>query len=166
GDEQVVVTVVVVVAHRHTHSVHLDVEASLVGHIGECSVVIVVIELRRRMSLHVPGPVHPVHKENVRPPIVVVVDESNARTERFWQVLFAEGSSVMREANPSPCRHVAERDRRCLWYGRRQGSQGRCRSDSKYNCQPTYRERPSRFRHCATAIGSRPTPSASATLLM
>ena len=54
----VIAAIVVEVAHRTAHAVHLDVQAGAVGYIGEGAVVVVVIERRRGSAGLVLGPVH------------------------------------------------------------------------------------------------------------
>ena len=108
GDKKIVIAIIVIVAHRHAHPEEFDVEPRLVRHIGECAVMIVMIELRRRVFLLVPGPVHSVNQENVRPAVVVVIDEGHARSHRLGKIFLTERAVVVDEADSSPLRDVAE----------------------------------------------------------
>src|ERR1700737_2162857 len=75
SDKKIVIAVVVVVTNRYAHSEHFDVEPSFVRHVGERTVMIVVIELGRGVLLNVAGPVHAIYEKHVRPAVVVIVDE-------------------------------------------------------------------------------------------
>src|SRR5437762_7761143 len=79
GDKKIVIAIIVIVAHRHAHPEEFDVEPRLARHIGECAVMIVMIELRRRAFLLVSGPAHSVSQEKARPAAVVVIEEGQAR---------------------------------------------------------------------------------------
>src|SRR5262249_44034064 len=107
-DEQIVVPIVVVIADGNADAVHLQIEARFVRHIGERSVVIVVIELWRRMLRDVARPVHSVDEENIRPSVVVVIDESHARSNRLRQKLFSKRAIVVCETNSSFRRDIYE----------------------------------------------------------
>src|SRR5437879_5134802 len=111
SDEKIVEAVVVVIPDGHSQPKHFDVESSLVRHVGEGAVVIVVIELGRRVFLDVAGPVHAVYKKNVRPAVVVVVNEGNARSHGFREEFFAERAIVVEETDSSRLRNVAELNR-------------------------------------------------------
>src|SRR5260370_3321438 len=101
SDKKIVVAVVVVVTNRYAHSKHFDVEPSFVRHVGEGAVMIVVIELGRGVLLKVAGPVHAIHKKNVRPPVVDVVNESNTSPPRFPYKSFSK-SPLPITNTPSP----------------------------------------------------------------
>src|SRR6266704_981446 len=111
SDEKIVVTVVVVVPHGHAHPEQLDVKSSFVCHVGEGAVMIVAIELGSGVLLNVAGPVHAIDKKNVRPAIVVVVNESHTRAHGFWQEFLPEGAIVMNEVDSGGLRDVAELNR-------------------------------------------------------
>src|SRR5437764_5919887 len=110
-DENIVVTVIVVIPDGNTESKHLHVEAGFVGYVGEGAVVIVVIELRGGMLLDVAGPVHAVYEKNVRPAVIVVIDEGDARAHGFRQEFLAERAIVVDEADSRGLRDVAELNR-------------------------------------------------------
>src|SRR5260370_26545444 len=61
--------------------------------------MVVVVELRRSVLSHVSGPIHSVHQENVRPAVVVVVDESHAGAHRFWEKFLTESPIVVDKTN-------------------------------------------------------------------
>ena len=111
GDEKIVEAVIVVVPDGHSQPKHFNVEPSLVRHVGEGAVMIVVIELGRRVFLNVAGPVHTVYKKNVRPVVVVVVDEGDAGAHGFRKEFLAEGAVVVDEVDAGELRDVAELNR-------------------------------------------------------
>src|SRR6266481_5655046 len=111
GDEEIVEAVVVVIPHGHAHSEHLNVEASIVRHVREGAVMIIVVELGCRVFLNVAGPVHPVDEENVRPAVVVVVNESNARPHSLRQEFLSKSAIVVNKANAGLLRDVTNLNR-------------------------------------------------------
>src|SRR6266849_3163674 len=128
--------------------------------IRERAVMIVAIQLRRGMFLNVARPVHPVDEENVRPAVVVIVNEGHARAHRFGQEFLPEGAIVVDETNPSLLRNVAKLNRHrfsgcsdsCLVMRSASSKKIRAIASGRFTIPPM--------------IQSRPTPSASATLLM
>ncbi len=56
-----------------------------------------MIELGRRVFLNVAGPVHAIHEKNVRPAVVVIIDEGHARSHGFGQEFLPEGATVVNE---------------------------------------------------------------------
>src|SRR5580658_9467136 len=78
GDQNIGETVVVVVAHGDAHSVHLYIQASLVGYVGKRAIAIVAIEAERRRLPFMAGPVRAVNQENILPAIAVVVEKGAA----------------------------------------------------------------------------------------
>ena len=108
GDVDVVVAVVVKVANRAAHAVHLHVEPGLVRHIGEGTVVIVVVERRVRFLFSVTGPVHRVDEENVGPAVVVVVDDADAAAHGLGQKLGAECAAVVFEMDTGLLGYIGE----------------------------------------------------------
>src|SRR5262245_10332138 len=57
-----------------------------------------------------PWPVLAVGKKEVLPAIAVVVDEGDAGSESFRQILFSEGAGVVRESQPGRFRHIHKLD--------------------------------------------------------
>src|SRR5437899_1139219 len=94
-----------------THKAGLDVESGLMGYVGEGAVMVVVIELGRGVLLGVAGPVHAVYKKNVRPAVIVVVNEGDAGSHSFRQEFLAERAIVVDEADSGKLRDVAELNR-------------------------------------------------------
>src|SRR5256885_914046 len=92
----------------HAHSKHLHVQSRLVGYVGEGAVMIVVIELRRRVLLKVAGPVHAIHEKNVRPAVVVVVNEGHTWSHGFGEKFLSESAIVVDETEPGLLRDIAE----------------------------------------------------------
>src|SRR5882762_8073606 len=110
GYEEVVEAVVVVIADRYTHAIHFHIEAGFVGYVSECSIVIVVIKLGSGVLLLMTRPVHPIDQKNVGPAIVIVIDESDARAERFRQEFLSERAIVVSKANAGLLSYVAKGD--------------------------------------------------------
>jgi hypothetical protein len=106
GHEHVGEAVVVVVADGHAQAVHLHVEASGAGHVGERAIAVVPVEPQRRALLLVAGPVHAVHEQHVLPAVAVVVQEGAAGPERLWQKHPAVGAVVVVERQASGRRDV------------------------------------------------------------
>src|SRR5579863_9031674 len=99
GNQDVRKSVVVVIAHRHAHSVHFDIESGVVSYVGESSIAIVVIEPKRRRLPLVAGPVHAVDQENVLPAIAIVVEKGASRSKGFRKKLASVGAAVVLEMN-------------------------------------------------------------------
>src|SRR6266404_3295350 len=163
SDEKIVKPVVIVVTHGHAHPEHLNVESCFVSYVSESAVMIVVIESGGRVFLDMAGPVHAVHKKNVRPAVVVVVDEGHARSHGFRQEFLPEGAIIVNESNPGLLSDITKSHGTGI---------GRC---TNHDCGFLLNEnRPGSAQenkqeealHSGLAMGSRPTPRASATLLM
>src|SRR5581483_7706635 len=110
GDEQVIESIVVVVTDRDSKSEHLDRKAGLARDVSKGPVVIVVIQLQRSDSLVMAGEILAVHQQNVRPAVVVVINERAARPHSFGQILLSERAIVVDEANARLRSDVAESD--------------------------------------------------------
>ena len=160
GHEQVVVAVVIVIAHGHSQAKHLDRQARFSRHIGKRTVMIVVIEMRRGVLFNVARPVHAVHEKNVRPAVVVVINERHTRTHRLGKIFFAEGAVIVNEMNARLLRDVAELNRRAC---RRGADAGQIRQKQ---CERAEENRSRRARLGSSFPHGRPTPSASAARLM
>src|SRR5260370_21917960 len=111
SEKKIVVAIVVVVADGHANSKYFHVQSCIVSYVGEGAVMIVVIELGRGVLLNVARPIHAVHKKNVRPAVVVVVNESHTRPHGFRQEFLAEGAIVVNEVNSRGLRDVPEQNR-------------------------------------------------------
>src|ERR1700739_2298406 len=93
GDEDVVEAVVVVVTDGNAEAEQRNAESGFAGHVGKRAVVVVVVELRRGGAVfRVGGPVLSVNQKNVRPAVVVVIDEGTTRSHGFRQPLLPERS--------------------------------------------------------------------------
>ena len=108
SNKKIVVAIVVVVPDRHPHSKHIDVQSRLVGCVRERAVMIVVIELGRRVLLNVPGPVHAVHEKNVWPAVIVVVNDGHTRSHGFGKKFLPEGAIVVDEVDSRLLRDIPE----------------------------------------------------------
>ena len=89
GDVQIFEAVIVVIADAHALSPASVSQAGFFGDVGECAVVIVAIEVAGR---HLAGrqrfQLGAVHDENIRPAVVVVIKNGDARSRRFNDVFF------------------------------------------------------------------------------
>ena len=78
-DVEIFPTVIVVIAHANTLSPSRCRQAGFLSHISKCAIVVVAIETVRRSftggKTFEPGPVH---QENVRPAVVVVIENRDA----------------------------------------------------------------------------------------
>ena len=73
------------IADSGPHPVHAHIgQPGFCRHIGECTVSVIVIELKRRLPvLGMAREVLSVENQDIRKPIVVVIDKRAARTQRF-----------------------------------------------------------------------------------
>src|SRR4029077_18111886 len=137
-------------------------QSRLMRHVSEAAVVIVVIKPRRGVFLPVARPVRSVHEENIRPPVVVIIDECNARAHRLRQELSSERSVVMNKMNSRSRGNILKRNASfCVL---RVGERRKQKQERNQNG-----ERPPDCKICRQGFSagfSRPTPSASATRLM
>src|SRR6266480_2960370 len=108
------------------------------------------------MLAKVAGPVHAVDEKNVRPAVVVVVDEGHAGAHGFREIFCAEGAVVVEEMDSGLWRDVAELN---------SGGFGRSANTGFHNQGKSNRKCGERTFHHAP-FQSRPTPRASATRLM
>ncbi len=108
GDEKIVEAVVVVITNGHAHAEHFHVQSRLAGYVGERAVMIVVIELGCGVFQNVAGPIHAVHKKNVRPAVVVIVNEGHTGSHGFGEEFLPEGAMVVNEVDPGLLRDITE----------------------------------------------------------
>ena len=99
--EHVGQAVVVVIAHRHAHSVKAGVQTRSHGDVFEVSRAFVPVERHRgwfrRVCLRFPSPVGRVDEEQVLVAIVVEVKERHSAAHRFGQQLVPVGAVLMNE---------------------------------------------------------------------
>ena len=95
SDENVRKAIVVVVADRNAHAVHLDIEAGAFGDVGEGAVAIVAVETQRGALSFVTGPVRSVEEQNVLPAVSVVVEKGATGAERFWEQFSAVSAGIV-----------------------------------------------------------------------
>src|SRR5205807_10541569 len=89
GDIKIFEAVIVVVTDAHALSPAGVSQARFFGDIGERAVVIVVVEVARRGLARRQGfQLGAVHDKNIRPAVVVVVKNGDARSRRFNDVFF------------------------------------------------------------------------------
>ena len=91
--------VVVVVGDRNADSVHFDIEAAALRHIGERAVVIIAIESRRYFWRPRRNKSLPLMSRMSRPSITIQVDECATRAHSFREVLLTGGARMMREVD-------------------------------------------------------------------
>jgi len=106
ADENVRKAIIIVVADRDAHAVHLDVQACGLGYVRKCSVAIVAIEPQGGALPLVSGPVHSIDEQNVLPAIAVVVEEGAARSQCFRKELAAIASRIVAELNACSRCHI------------------------------------------------------------
>ncbi len=111
-DEQVDGAVVVVVAGRGAHAVHLDGEPGGARDVGEPSATRVAVERGQAARRRPPGPRLAVGEEQVLQPVVVDVEHDDARAHRLGEVLLPERATGVPERHARLRRDVGERDRR------------------------------------------------------
>ena len=108
-DEDVVEPVVVIIADGNTESEERNAKARFARHIRESAIVVVVVELERsRTGFGVSRPILAVDEQNVRPTVIVVIDERATWTHGFRQPFLPKGSVVVSEVDASLRGDVAE----------------------------------------------------------
>src|SRR5260370_1487130 len=110
GDEEIVEAVVVVIGDGDTESEHWNRESGFTSYVCKRPIVIVVIELQRAFSASVAGPVLTIHEKDVRPAVVVVINEGTTWAHSFRHIFFTEGPAVVDEMNSGLSSDVAELD--------------------------------------------------------
>src|SRR5207249_6580970 len=111
GDEHVVQSVVVVIAHRDAHTVTAQVQAGPGRYIGETTVAIVMVEGHggRLFALRdVAGPPVGVDEKQVAGAVIVKVEKSHTPAHRFRQQFVAVSAIVVDESNTSFFSKVGE----------------------------------------------------------
>ena len=101
-DVEILKSVAIVVAHRNALPEPSGCDTGLLGHIGKCSVAIVLIQrvaqwLGRREKIALAA----VHQIDVHPAVVVVVKERTACPSRLRQVFRVRVCVRMRPGNPA-----------------------------------------------------------------
>ena len=95
-DEEIDVTVVVVVTRRHTHAVATALDAVFDRHVTECAVEVVAKESVPELGSRFVGllPIRmrhrepcAVHKEHIHPAVVVDIENGDTRRHRFGEIL-------------------------------------------------------------------------------
>src|ERR1700745_760208 len=96
-DENVGISLVVVVADSNAHAIELDIKAGSRGYIGEGAVAIVVKEAKRAAGFLVARPVGTIDEQNVLPAVTIIVEKGAPEAESFRQDLPAEGAAIVLE---------------------------------------------------------------------
>ena len=94
-DEDIGISVVVVVADSNAHAVELDIKAGSRGYIGEGAVAIVVKEAKRAAGFLVARPVRTIDEQNVLPAVAIIVEKGASGAESFRQELPAESAAIV-----------------------------------------------------------------------
>jgi hypothetical protein len=95
-------------AHGYAQAVDRLSESGLPRHVAKGAVPVVLVERERRAGTTLPRPAGAVDEQNVLPPVVVVIEKSAARPERFRQVFLSEGPVVVLKVNACARRDVDE----------------------------------------------------------
>ena len=74
--------------------------------------VVIAKEMQRGGPAVLPRPVHAVGEKQILPAVAVVVDECDARTQRFRQILLSERAGVVGEGQSRGFRDIRELNRR------------------------------------------------------
>src|SRR5436305_1409564 len=102
GDEHVVEAIVVVVTDGNSEAENGNSQPGAASHVREGPVMIVVIEPGSgRAAAWMSGEVCPVHQQNVRIAVIVVIDERAAWPHGFGEPFLSERTVVMREVYAS-----------------------------------------------------------------
>ena len=103
GDEQILETIVVVVAYTHTASPARFEQPRFLGDICECAVAIVLVEAVTR-SFRSVGQANARKDENVEPAIVVVVQKCTTAASYLDDVVLAINATVDRAVTQTSSR--------------------------------------------------------------
>src|SRR5258706_12565901 len=111
SDIEIGITVVIIVAHGHSHSV-ISIpgirQSRLLSYIGKASVLVLTVEaipVTRVMTVKVvrrwrrSGQAAPVHEKDVQQSIIVIVEQRNASGHGFDQMLLRSGGILQRKIN-------------------------------------------------------------------
>src|ERR1700674_4286563 len=134
ADENVGKTIVVVVTHGHTHSIHLDVEACASRYVRKRAVAAIAVKAQGGSLALVSGPVHAVHKQDVLPAIAVIIEECAASAQRLWKQLPAVSAAVVPEPNTSRVGNIGQLESQGRGGIRERPVWSRCRSQSCTKC--------------------------------
>src|SRR5581483_3230420 len=128
-DEDVLITVIVVITNGSAEPKKRDRQPGLARYIAEGAILIVMEELLGSDSASMPGPILTIDQQNVRISIVVVIDERAARPHGLGEIFFSERTVVVGEADARFHCDVAEGD--FLSEGRRAGEHCEKKEDGK-----------------------------------
>src|SRR5258708_11828351 len=111
-DEQVGVTIVIVVRRRDAHAVTFALDACFFGDVFKRAVSAIAVETIpvRWIALAKIGLVGAVGEEDVQPSVPIVVEQGNATRHRFNQMPLRGLRIVEDEANSSARGHILEND--------------------------------------------------------
>src|SRR6267378_7427312 len=110
---KVVPAIVVVIPYRRSKAPAAVRQTSLLCHVGKCAVMVVVVELARgtlsRLHVLESGTVDQI---DIRPAIVVVIEEGDPATHRFHDVELLCTTAGQAKVDAGAARHIHERRRR------------------------------------------------------
>jgi len=119
GDEQIRASIIVVIARADSLSPSRQRRSSLARHIGESSIVIVVVKMAGWLdSLREALQRGSVYKKNVRPAIVVIVKEGRSAARSFHDVFFCFFAAVF-GLGMQPCSASDVHKIYARWHGSR-----------------------------------------------
>ena len=102
-------TVVVVVTHRHAEAPPAVLQARLDAYVRECAVLVVAVQFAgmafASAQILQRGTVH---KEDVQPPVVVIVKHPDAATYRLHDVALFRTAAGEMEVDSRAARHIHE----------------------------------------------------------
>src|SRR5205807_844578 len=109
GDEQIRISVVVVVSTRDAQAVPVSAESGLCRDIRERSVAVVSIEhVPRRLRLIESGQGRALNEEHIEPPVTVVIEKRHTGTELLRVIVAATAALDVMEADARRARDVGE----------------------------------------------------------
>src|SRR5215475_205239 len=127
GDVEICPAIVVVIGRTRSHAEAGHTNTGLRGHIGERTVLIIAVQTMpgsRRFLLVGEGTT--IHKENIRPAIVVVIEDDAAASHRFGHVLLRTRAVFVLKSDSRSGGDVREMHRYLLLPGMNQHGAKRC----------------------------------------
>jgi len=110
ADEDVVASVVVIVADGRAEAVQRHAQSGLRRYVRKCAIAVVAKKMGRgRAIFRVACEISPVYQQNILITVAIVINERAARAHRFRKPLFSESAVVVGETQPGLGRDVAKR---------------------------------------------------------
>src|SRR5690349_6276588 len=111
GDENIVESIIIVIADGDAHAVASDVKTGAFGCVGEMTMAIVMIKRRsgRRCAFgYVTWPIRRIDEKQILMAVVVVIQKGDAATHGLGQELFTVSPVDMSELDSGLTRDVGE----------------------------------------------------------